>query len=251
MKHGVAFRKLSRTASHRMLMLRNLVTSLFEHERIKTTLPKAKEAARLAEQVITLGKKGTVRHMQKAGAFLLKPEMVPKLFNVFAPRYKERLGGYTRIHKYGNRRGDHAPHAILELVDNPHDLKYELAARTVGFELYGRRERGSPLYFDIQHTPEVQKLVEAQKTFEPATARQNPSPLRDYTRLNIKKALRYRSDEDIVTFAKKARDHAARQFLCELCHNSHFSFRNGSWPRRNSRSLLSKYPNPERSRLVR
>ncbi|EJD51904.1 ribosomal protein L17, partial [Auricularia subglabra TFB-10046 SS5] len=131
MKHGRPFRKLSRSSSHRMLLLRNLVTSLFEHERIKTTIPKAKEAARLAEKIITLGKKGSVAHMQRAGAFLLKPAMVPKLFNVFAPRYAERPGGYTRIHKFGHRRGDNAPHAILELVDNPHDLKYDITARSV------------------------------------------------------------------------------------------------------------------------
>ncbi|KAG9094688.1 hypothetical protein FS749_012005 [Ceratobasidium sp. UAMH 11750] len=114
MKHGIAFRKLSRTSSHRGLLLRNLVSSLLQHEQIKTTLPKAKETARLAEK---------------------NPHtLLPKLFTTYKTRYASRPGGYTRIHKFGHRQGDHAPHAILELVDGPRDLGFQLAARAVGRE---------------------------------------------------------------------------------------------------------------------
>ncbi|KAF7339391.1 hypothetical protein MSAN_02153000 [Mycena sanguinolenta] len=135
MKHGVAFRKLSRTTSHRMLMLRNLVTSLFEHEQIKTTLPKARETARMAEKIITLGKRGDQAAHARASALLLKPELLPKLFTTFAKRYAQRPGGYTRIHKFGNRPGDNAPHAVLELVDNPRDIRWEITSRAVGWDL--------------------------------------------------------------------------------------------------------------------
>jgi len=152
--------------------------------------------------------------MQQAGGFLLKPEMVPKLFNVFATRYAERPGGYTRIHKYGSRRGDNAPHAILELVDNPNDLKYEMAARTVGFELYGRLARKLPQPINVQDATAVAKLAEEQRDFEPSTARENPSPLRDLTRLNIKKALRYRSKAEVAEFGTKARDHVVSSIRC-------------------------------------
>ncbi|KAF8140181.1 mitochondrial ribosomal protein L17 [Boletus edulis] len=135
MKHGVAFRKFSRTSSHRNLMLRNLVTSLFEHEQIRTTLPKAKDAARLAEKIITLGKKGTETSYRRAQGFLLKPEFLSKLFTTFAQRYKERPGGYTRVVQIDHRKGDNAPMALLELVDNPRDFKLEMTARAVGREL--------------------------------------------------------------------------------------------------------------------
>ncbi|KAF8898654.1 ribosomal protein L17 [Infundibulicybe gibba] len=135
MKHGVAFRKFSRTSSHRMLMLRNLVTSLLEHEQIRTTLPKARDTARLAEKIITMGKKGDRAAQARASAFILKPSILPKLFGTFAERYAQRPGGYTRIHKFGNRKGDNAPQAILELVDNPRDLRWEITSRAIGWEM--------------------------------------------------------------------------------------------------------------------
>ncbi|KAF8601766.1 ribosomal protein L17 [Ceratobasidium sp. AG-I] len=148
MKHGIAFRKLSRTSSHRGLMLRNLVSSLLQHEQIKTTVPKAKETARLVEKVITLAKKGDLHARQQAEAFLLNPHSIlPKLFSTYKDRYAARPGGYTRIHRFGYRPGDHAPHAILELVDGPRDLKFEITARAVGRETassfaVGQQERG-------------------------------------------------------------------------------------------------------------
>lgn len=136
MRHGVAFRKLSRTSSHRDLLLRNLVTSLIQHEKIKTTLAKAKEASRVAEWVITWGKSGRLEDVRRAESYLMNPDKtVPKLFRELSHRYAHRQGGYTRIHRFGNRKGDNAPHAILELVDNPADLKFSMTARIVGREL--------------------------------------------------------------------------------------------------------------------
>ncbi|KAF8711821.1 Ribosomal protein L17, partial [Rhizoctonia solani] len=138
MKHGIAFRKLSRTSSHRNLMLRNLVSSLLQHEQIMTTVAKAKETARLAEKVITLAKKGTLPARQDAEGFLLNPHSIlDKLFTTYRDRYLQRPGGYTRILKYGHRQGDHAPNAILQLVDGPRDLRLQMAGRAVGRETAG------------------------------------------------------------------------------------------------------------------
>ncbi|KAE8266604.1 hypothetical protein A4X09_0g5746 [Tilletia walkeri] len=179
---GLAFRKLSRTKSHRNALLRNLVTSLFQHDRIVTTVAKAKEAAREAEKLITLGKRslaaGTVprfaalraglpeahwqpdvapdaartaaqqtgsqsNHVGKgqqahtnARIYLYSPaETLPHLYTL-AERYAARPGGYTRIHLMGHRKGDHAPRAVLELVDGPRDVRLEMTARAVGRQLY-------------------------------------------------------------------------------------------------------------------
>ncbi|KDN44389.1 ribosomal protein L17 [Tilletiaria anomala UBC 951] len=129
-----AFRKLSRTSSHRRALLRNLVTSLFEHGRIVTTVAKAKEAAREAEKVITLGKNNTAPSLSQAGAFLFSQKESMRQLKDLAQRYAERPGGYTRIHLNGNRKGDHAPRAILELVDNPRDLRLEMTARAIARE---------------------------------------------------------------------------------------------------------------------
>ena len=97
-------------------MLRNLVTSLLEHERIETTVSKAKEARRVAERMITLGKKGTLHARRRAASVILKKSVVKKLFDEIAPRYEDRNGGYTRILRVGYRKGDGAPLAFLELV---------------------------------------------------------------------------------------------------------------------------------------
>jgi len=117
-------------------MLRNMVSSLLQHEQIKTTVPKAKEASRVAEWIITMGKKGTLAERRRAESYLMNPDRtVPKLFYELSHRYADRHGGYTRIHRFGHRKGDHAPHAILELVDNPNDLKFGMTAKAVGREL--------------------------------------------------------------------------------------------------------------------
>ena len=119
MRHGHGLRKLNRTTSHRLAMLRNMMNSLIEHEAIKTTLPKAKELRRVIEPMITLAKEPTVANRRLAFNRLRDRDSVTKLFNELGPRFKARPGGYTRILKMGFRVGDNAPMAFVELVDRP------------------------------------------------------------------------------------------------------------------------------------
>ncbi len=119
MRHRKSGRQLNRNSSHRKAMFSNMANSLFEHEIIKTTLPKAKELRRVAEPLITLAKEDSVAKRRLAFARLRDKAMVGKLFNELGPRYKERAGGYTRILKCGYRSGDAAPMAYVELVDRP------------------------------------------------------------------------------------------------------------------------------------
>ncbi len=119
MRHRHGLRKLNKTSSHRLAMLRNMTNSLFLHEVIKTTLPKAKELRRVAEPLITLGKVDTLANKRLAFDRLRDRDMVGKLFAELGPRYKERKGGYLRILKFGFRQGDNAPMALVELVDRP------------------------------------------------------------------------------------------------------------------------------------
>lgn len=119
MRHGHGLRKLNRTSSHRLAMLRNMMNSLIQHEVIKTTLPKAKELRRVVEPMITLAKEPTVANKRLAFDRLRDRDMVVKLFAELGPRYKARPGGYTRILKMGFRVGDNAPMALVELVDRP------------------------------------------------------------------------------------------------------------------------------------
>jgi large subunit ribosomal protein L17 len=119
MRHGHGLRKLNRTTSHRLAMLRNMSNSLLRHEAIRTTLPKAKELRRVVEPLITLAKEPTVANRRLAFSRLRDREMVTKLFNELGPRYQNRPGGYTRILKFGFRVGDNAPMAFMELVDRP------------------------------------------------------------------------------------------------------------------------------------
>jgi len=121
MRHNKSGRKLNRNSSHRKAMFSNMANSLFDHEIIKTTLPKAKELRRVAEPLITLAKSDSVANRRSAFSRLRDKEMVGKLFNDLAPRYKDRPGGYTRILKCGFRSGDAAPMAYIELVDRPED----------------------------------------------------------------------------------------------------------------------------------
>ena len=117
MRHGHGLRKLNRTSSHRLAMLRNMMNSLLTHEVIKTTLPKAKELRRVVEPMITLAKEPTVANRRLAFDRLRDRDVVVKLFNELGPRFKARPGGYTRILKMGFRVGDNAPMALVELVD--------------------------------------------------------------------------------------------------------------------------------------
>ncbi|OCF37167.1 ribosomal protein L17 [Kwoniella heveanensis CBS 569] len=225
MKHGINQRKLGRMPAHRIALLRNLVSALLHHESIKTTLPKAKEAARMAEKIITLGKKGTNPARSKAEAYLMPachqptlasssastsasssssssassdafaidPEafvapssLLPKLFGTLSTRYSDRPGGYTRIHKFGRRQGDNAPHAIVTLVDGPRDLKFEMLARTVG--------------------KEGLDLVEAKGGVD--TLEEGWEGLRDKTKRQVEQALKYRSEDEKAAFKAKAREFA-------------------------------------------
>jgi large subunit ribosomal protein L17 len=119
MRHNVSGRKLNRSPAHRKMLYRNLVTALFRHERIQTTVPKAKEARSLAEKLITFAKRGDLHARRQAARKLTDPDVLRKLFEEIGPRYTERPGGYTRILRLsGNRKGDAAELAILELVDS-------------------------------------------------------------------------------------------------------------------------------------
>lgn len=117
MRHNNGYRKLGRVSSHRRAMFRNMATSLFLHERIETTVPKAKEIRSIVEKIITLGKHGDLHSRRLAASYLFDDEAVKKVFGEIAPRFKDRAGGYTRILRKGPRFGDGADMAFLELVD--------------------------------------------------------------------------------------------------------------------------------------
>ena len=128
MRHQKSGRKLGRTSSHRQAMFRNMAVSLFRHEQIRTTLPKAKELRRVAEPLITMAKNPTMARRRLAFARLRDKDIVGKLFDELAPRYKTRPGGYTRILKCGFRRGDNAPMAYVQLVDQPTETAEDSAS---------------------------------------------------------------------------------------------------------------------------
>ncbi|TAJ76250.1 MAG: 50S ribosomal protein L17 [Gallionellaceae bacterium] len=123
MRHRLGLRKLNRTSSHRLAMLRNMTVSLLRHEVIKTTLPKAKELRRVAEPILTLGKTPSLSNRRLAFSRLRDREIVTKLFDELGPRYAARNGGYSRILKFGFRKGDNAPMALVELMDRPADAQ--------------------------------------------------------------------------------------------------------------------------------
>lgn len=154
------FRHLSRKSSHRQALLRNLVTSLFEHESITTTWHKAKEAQRLADKLITMGKKNTEASRRRAGAIFYRPvELIPKLFGPLRERYADRPGGYTRVLRVEPLKEDQAASAILELVDSPKDIRFAMMAKVVA------RQRAE----DLPETP--------------------------ITRANLKKVMQFRGDK--------------------------------------------------------
>lgn len=124
MRHGLGLRKLNRTSSHRLAMLRNMMVSLLRHEEITTTLPKAKELRRVVEPMITLGKAPSLANRRLAFDRLRDRDIVGKLFEDLGPRYAKRNGGYLRILKSGLRKGDNAPMALVTLMDRP-ELKAE------------------------------------------------------------------------------------------------------------------------------
>jgi large subunit ribosomal protein L17 len=129
MRHRIAGRKLGRTTSHRIAMLRNLVSSLLEHEKIRTTDGKAKEVRPLAEKLIGLGKRGDLHARRQALSLVRKPELVRKLFDTLSPRFQSRAGGYIRIVKLGVRPGDGAPVSIVEFIGEGKEAEKKAKAK--------------------------------------------------------------------------------------------------------------------------
>lgn len=142
MRHRIDHRKLSRTAAHRRAVLRNLVTALFQFERIETTLAKAKEARRLAERLITFGKRGDLAARRHVARFVTRPAVTAKLFETVAPWYAERHGGYTRIVKVGPRLGDAGETAYLELVKSAEQREKERQDRIAAEEAKDKALKG-------------------------------------------------------------------------------------------------------------
>ncbi len=128
MRHRKDHRKLGRSPSHRKAMLRNLVTSLLEHEQVRTTEPKAKEVRRVAERMITLGKRGTLHARRRALRTIRSKQVAAKVFDTLSARYSERKGGYTRVMKLGRRVGDNADMAIVELIPDSESASSDTAS---------------------------------------------------------------------------------------------------------------------------
>jgi large subunit ribosomal protein L17 len=128
MRHNKSGRRLGRNSSHRSAMMRNMVTSLIEHEKVTTTDARAKELRKIAEKMITLGKRGDLNARRQALQVIRDRKVVAKLFEMVAQRYKDRPGGYTRIIKLGNRLGDNAPQSIIELVEEEFTARPKKAA---------------------------------------------------------------------------------------------------------------------------
>ena len=138
MRHRVAGRKLSRHTQHRELMFRNMLVSLLQHERIRTTLAKGKELRRWADRMISLGKKGTLHARRRAFALLRDKGTVKKLFDEIAPKFKDREGGYTRVYKLGWRQGDAAPLSLVELVTFTHPEEKKKSTISKAKEVLGK-----------------------------------------------------------------------------------------------------------------
>lgn len=138
MRHRVAGRKLSRHTQHRELMFRNMLVSLLQYERIKTTLAKGKELRNWADRIISLGKKGTLHARRQAFALLRNEGIVKKLFDEIAPKFKDREGGYTRVYKLGWRQGDGAPLSLVELVTFAHPEEKKKSTITKAKEALGK-----------------------------------------------------------------------------------------------------------------
>ena len=162
MRHLVDRRKLERTASHRKALLRNMATSLILHERIETTLPKAKELRRWADRLITWGKEGTLHARRRAAAILQDGEAVRRLFDGLAARFKDRQGGYTRIVRFGFRRGDAAEMAAIEY------LGYQLPQK----EEKKKAEKGKK----EEKKPKVEKIEKKAAKEKPKEAKEEKRP---------------------------------------------------------------------------
>jgi large subunit ribosomal protein L17 len=159
-------------------------------------------------QIITLGKKGDQPSFRRAAAFALKPQVLPKLFTSLRQRYADRPGGYTRIHKFGNRPGDNAPNAIIELVDNPRDIKTEVTAKAVGWEILAQKIRYSSAGHQDINMDEVTGVVRS--ATQPSGAK--GGPLRDYTKRNLSKLLQFTGESGLNEITEKA----GRHMVCVL-----------------------------------
>lgn len=161
-----------------------------------------------------MGKKGDLPAYQRANAFLLEPRLTPKVFKTLAARYADRPGGYTRIHKFGNRQGDNAPHAVLELVDNPRDIKFDMTARAVGWEVLGKKVGAtSPTRLAETGVDGIDELITRERT-RAATER---GDLRVKTRWSLQKVLRFRGKEGEAELQRKTEDHIVRGLACRFC----------------------------------
>jgi len=183
-----------------------------------------------------MGKKGDRGAQDRAASLLLKPELLPKLFGTFAQRYARREGGYTRIHKFGNRIGDNAPHAILELVDNPRDLRYEITARAIGWELLKNKLK--------RHTPEdivnsghrdTHEFLDKEKRVEVDS---HKGLLRPKTRWNLQKVLRFRKPEASLDMSQKVSYYMVRWYPPSISLSAHISLRTICLPRQRSQNSL-------------
>ncbi len=158
MRHRIRGRKFNRTSSHRKAMFANLAAALIEHELIKTTLPKAKDLRAFVEKLITLGKRGDLHARRQAFAILRNEEIVAKLFDTIAERYKERNGGYTRVLKAGFRYGDSAPMALIELVDRDENARGSKDRSRVEEETHNEEA------LSAEKIQKIRKIVKAQRS---------------------------------------------------------------------------------------
>jgi large subunit ribosomal protein L17 len=190
MRHRKDHRKLSRTASHRRAVLRNLITALFQYERIETTVAKAKESRRLAERMITFAKRGDLAARRHVARFVMKPDVTHKLFETIAPWYTERNGGYTRIVRIGRRLGDAGETAYLELVKSTEQKESERQLRIEAAEAREKALKGEKAAKKAKAKPEAE--VEAAEGDKPKRGRKKgdegatPSPARKRTRTGVK-----------------------------------------------------------------
>ncbi|MEY4375245.1 MAG: ribosomal protein [Candidatus Eisenbacteria bacterium] len=168
MRHRKDHRRLGRKSEHRRALLRKLVTALFQYERIETTVAKAKETRRYAERMITFGKKGDLAARRHVASYILKPEIVAKLFSTIAPWYAERNGGYTRITRIGRRLGDAGEMAYLELVKSEEQKEQDRAARQAIAEAKALAESGG------KPEKKTKKKAESKAEAEEAVAAEKP-----------------------------------------------------------------------------
>ncbi len=189
MRHRKDHRKLSRTASHRRAVLRNLVTALFQYERIETTVAKAKESRRLAERLITFAKRGDLAARRHVARFVMRPAVTVKLFSTIAPWYAERQGGYTRIVRIGARLGDAGETAYLELVKSAEQKEKERAERLAAAEAKEKALKGEKAARKAKATEPEPATAEEEKSKRGRKREEResvPAPPKKRTRTGVK-----------------------------------------------------------------